>query len=71
MEVNQGFVLELSSMVKDKDAGICFLCGSGCGSTEAAAAFYNFGYRNSYNISYGFEGEGMWWKALNLPWRKR
>ncbi|CAK6555170.1 MAG: hypothetical protein IRF6MM_06820 [Candidatus Midichloria mitochondrii] len=22
-------------------------------------------------LSYGFEGEGMWWKALNLPWRKR
>ncbi|MDJ1257787.1 MAG: rhodanese-like domain-containing protein [Candidatus Midichloria sp.] len=71
MEINQDFVLELSSMVKDKDSGIYFLCRSGGRSAEAAAAFYNFGYRNSYNISYGFEGEGMGWKALNLPWRKR
>ncbi|MDJ1305042.1 MAG: rhodanese-like domain-containing protein [Candidatus Midichloria sp.] len=71
MEINQDFVLELSSMVKDKDSGIYFLCRSGGRSAEAAAAFYNFRYRNSYNISYGFEGEGMGWKALNLPWRKR
>ncbi|CAG7592680.1 MAG: rhodanese-like domain-containing protein [Candidatus Midichloria sp.] len=71
MAINQSFVLELSSIVKDKDASIYFLCGAGFRSAEAASAFYDFGYRNSYNISYGFEGESIGWKALNLPWRKR
>ncbi|WHQ46780.1 MAG: rhodanese-like domain-containing protein [Candidatus Midichloria sp.] len=70
MEINKSFVLELSSVIKDKDAVIYFLCKSGSRSAEAAVAFYNFGYRNSYNVSYGFEGENIGWKALSLPWRK-
>ncbi len=57
-----------------------FLCRTG-GRSEAAANFSaNCGYKNCYNIIYGFEGElnagfhrGLvnGWKASSLPWRQK
>ena len=59
---------------------IFFLCRTG-GRSDAAAHFaLNAGYKNCYNIMFGFEGElnaGIHrgqvngWKASSLPWRQK
>lgn len=69
MSLNAEFIPILDQLIKDKNSVLYFLCKSGGRSAEAARAAYDYGYKQSYNILYGFEGENMGWKALNLPWR--
>ncbi|MDE2112293.1 MAG: rhodanese-like domain-containing protein [Alphaproteobacteria bacterium] len=62
-----------------KDAPVLFLCRSGGRSRAAATAMTTAGYRRSYNIASGFEGDldrdghrgrQNGWKASGLPWRQ-
>ena len=81
MERNGNFVSELSSVLADKGAGtdvpVYFLCRSGARSQSAAMAATQLGYRNSYNIAGGFEGDlnqnrhrssVNGWRKKGLPW---
>ncbi len=63
----------------NEDTPLFFLCRSGGRSLDAAVAMTALGYRYSFNISGGFEGEidesGQrgklhGWKAARLPWRQ-
>jgi rhodanese-related sulfurtransferase len=73
---NPNFVSELESLV-DKDATVLFLCRSGARSNAAAIAATQAGYRKTYNVLEGFEGDKddkgqrnsvSGWRAANLPW---
>jgi rhodanese-related sulfurtransferase len=61
----------------DRDAPIYFICRSGNRSRHAAMAAAAGGYKNSFNVEYGFEGRlssdrhrgtAGSWKASGLPW---
>lgn len=87
MEENSEFDSGLEESIKEIFNGInpteiktIFLCKVGGRSTQAAAHVVNLGYKNSYNIINGFEGDlnelGQrgkinGWKAQNLPWRQK
>jgi len=68
--MNRNFISDLSNFVRSKDSSIYFLCRSGVRSAEAATAAADSGYKNSYNIMPGFEGESTSWKSLNLPLKR-
>jgi rhodanese-related sulfurtransferase len=61
----------------DRDAPLYFICRSGNRSRHAAIAATATGYRQCFNVEYGFEGrlgpdrhrmtQGSW-KASGLPW---
>ena len=86
MEENPDFAVTLSESLEKMFSGqepsnitLLFICRSGARSNEAANYFINLGYKNSYNIISGFEGDlneenhrGKLngWKAENLPWRQ-
>ena len=73
---NPDFVAELKRQVP-LETPVMFLCRSGARSVGAATAATEAGYRNSFNILEGFEGDkdgnghrntiGGWRKA-GLPW---
>jgi rhodanese-related sulfurtransferase len=73
---NPGFLGELAA-IASKDDTVMFLCRSGVRSHAAAAAAAKQGWKDSYNILEGFEGDkdpqehrgsvGGWRKA-GLPW---
>ena len=73
---NPEFLAELAAAVP-KDETVMFICRSGARSHGAAEAAKQAGWRNSYNILEGFEGDkdveqhrnsvGGWRKA-GLPW---
>ncbi len=76
MKQNPGFMAALEQQV-DKEALVLFICRSGARSHSAAMAATLAGYRDSYNVLQGFEGdknpeghrnslEG--WRAAGLPW---
>ncbi len=76
MKQNPGFMAALEQQV-DKEALVMFICRSGARSHSAAMAATLAGYRDSYNVLQGFEGdknpqghrnslEG--WRAAGLPW---
>ncbi len=76
MRFNEGFMAALEQQV-DKEALVLFICRSGARSHSAAMAATLAGYRDSYNVLQGFEGdknsqghrnshEG--WRAAGLPW---
>ena len=69
MDLNKEFIPTLTGLITNKNSMLYFLCRSGSRSAKAAEAALNAKYKLSYNIMYGFEGELMGWKALNLPWR--
>jgi rhodanese-related sulfurtransferase len=59
------------------DQPILFLCRSGARSAAAARAFERLGFRDTYNITAGFEGAADGdghrrggWKHEGLPWRQ-
>ena len=73
---NPDFLAQLAQEVEPGDA-LMFLCRSGARSHAAAAAATQAGFRESYNVLEGFEGDrdaeqhrgtlGGWRKA-GLPW---
>ncbi len=76
MKLNPGFMTQLEQQV-DKEALVMFICRSGARSHSAAMAATLAGYRDSYNVLQGFEGdrdadghrnslEG--WRVAGLPW---
>ena len=83
MQINQEFTAEAADALGEAGAGtntpIVFLCRSGARSRAAAIAMTRAGFRKSFNIIGGFEGEMdasghrgaiNGWKAAGLPWRQ-
>ncbi|GAA5005436.1 rhodanese-like domain-containing protein [Acinetobacter puyangensis] len=73
---NPRFLKELENKV-GKDKTILLLCRSGNRSALAAAAAYQAGFEQVYNILEGFEGDlneqqqrnqGNGWRVHQLPW---
>lgn len=63
-----------------KETKLFFICRTGGRSNSAATYASNLGYKNSYNITSGFEGDlnsssqrgkVSGWKFENLPWRQK
>lgn len=80
MEVNTGFVDQLTAAGFTPEHHIYFLCRSGVRSLAAAQAAQAVGFTHVFNVADGFEGnpdgEGhrgriAGWKASGLPWRQR
>jgi rhodanese-related sulfurtransferase len=86
MELNSAFISELSNFIAKTfpsnplDTNLLFLCKTGGRSNEAAKSMSEIGYKNTYNITGGFEGEAdssghrgniNGWKAANLPWEQQ
>lgn len=76
MKPNQHFIAALEQQV-DKEALVLFICRSGARSNAAASAATQAGYRDSYNVLAGFEGDKNdkgqrnttdGWRAVGLPW---
>ncbi|MGB8337380.1 MAG: rhodanese-like domain-containing protein [Burkholderiales bacterium] len=74
--VNPHFLDELKQSVNPESL-VLFICRSGARSHAAAAAATKAGFRDSYNVLEGFEGdkdtEGhrnkkAGWRAAGLPW---
>ena len=75
---NPEFIGELAALTK-KDEPIMFICRSGARSHGAAEAAMRAGWRETYNVLEGFEGDkdaaghrntvGGWRKA-GLPWKQ-
>lgn len=73
---NPEFIGELAALTK-KDEPVMFICRSGARSHNAAEAAMRAGWRETYNVLEGFEGDkdsaghrnsvGGWRKA-GLPW---
>jgi len=74
--LNPGFLAQLAQVARPEDT-LMFICRSGARSHSAAAAATQAGWRESYNVLEGFEGDkdaaqhrntvGGWRKA-GLPW---
>lgn len=76
MKANPNFVAALAQQV-DKEALVLFICRSGARSNAAAITATQTGYRDSYNVLEGFEGDkdirehrntSNGWRAAGLPW---
>jgi len=76
MTPNPNFIAALEQQV-DKEALVLFICRSGARSNFAAIAATQAGYRDSYNVLVGFEGEkdtqghrntSGGWRVEGLPW---
>jgi len=75
---NPEFIGELAAATK-KDEPVMFICRSGARSHSAAEAAMRAGWRETYNVLEGFEGDkdaaghrntvGGWRKA-GLPWKQ-
>lgn len=70
---------KLNSLSMSTDATLCFLCRSGVRSMAAASVMAEVGYKQSCNVTSGFEGDPdanghrgtqSGWKADGLPWRQ-
>ena len=75
---NPGFLEELADLV-DKDEPTMFICRSGARSHGAAEAAMRAGWKETYNVLEGFEGdkdaEGHrnavnGWRFARLPWKQ-
>ena len=76
MKPNPNILASLEQQV-DKEALVLFICRSGARSHAAALAATQAGFRDSYNVLEGFEGEKDGnghrnttdgWRAKKLPW---
>ncbi len=83
MEADPDFTGKLITTLKQMQLGddtkLFFLCRSGVRSLAAARAMWGLGYKESFNITGGFEGDPddnghrgqkNGWKADGLPWRQ-
>ncbi len=79
MEQNQNFASDLLAKV-NKDNEVLFLCRTGGRSNQSAQLASTLGFKKTYNIINGFEGDlnsqnhrGLvnGWKASNLPWEQK
>jgi rhodanese-related sulfurtransferase len=83
MAPNPDFVAMAAEKVRhagaDEQTALLFLCRSGARSRAAAIAMTRAGFRKSFNIAGGFEGDldasrhrgaRNGWKAADLPWRQ-
>jgi rhodanese-related sulfurtransferase len=79
MNVNPNFAADVAGALGEahRDAPVLFLCRSGARSRAAAIALTAKGFKRSYNIAGGFEGDldearhrggRNGWKAAGLPW---
>lgn len=77
LALNTDFVDQVAAKVVDKSAQLFFVCRSGVRSRYAAEALFAAGYKQSFNVAHGFEGDldgdrhrgtGGGWKVSNLPW---
>ena len=73
---NPGFLEELAE-ITDKDEPVMFICRSGARSHQAAEAAMQAGWRETYNVLEGFEGDKdtaehrntvNGWRKAGLPW---
>src|SRR5438045_2895865 len=73
---NPEFLAELAALVP-KDAPVMFLCRSGARSHAAADAAMRAGWKETYNVLQGFEGDKdgngqrnsvNGWRKAGLPW---
>lgn len=84
MSVDQQFSDKLQAVLMtagaDANSTLCFLCRSGVRSLAAAVEMTATGYRNTFNVTGGFEGDldeyghrgaRNGWKAEGLPWHQR
>jgi rhodanese-related sulfurtransferase len=76
MKPNPDFLAALERQV-DRESMVLFICRSGVRSHDAAALATQRGYRDSYNVLEGFEGDRDGhqhrstiggWRAAGLPW---
>lgn len=75
---NPHFLTQLKQSI-DPEALTLFICRSGPRSHRAAEAATLAGYRSSYNVLEGFEGDlvegqrgkSSGWKAKGLPWAQK
>ncbi len=76
MKANPNFIASLGQQV-DKESLVLFICRSGARSNAAALAATEAGFRGSYNVLEGFEGDQDaalhrnttgGWRAAGLPW---
>ncbi len=76
---NMNFVQQLEAKLAgtDRNSPLYFVCRSGWRSSLAAEVMSRKGYKNCFNIKYGFEGvqdsmpvQGVYegWKQSGLPW---
>lgn len=79
MQQNQNFANDLLTKV-NKDNEVLFLCRTGGRSNQSAQLASTLGFKKTYNIINGFEGDlnsqnhrGLvnGWKASNLPWEQK
>ena len=79
MQQNQNFANDLLAKV-NKDNEVLFLCRTGGRSNQSAQLASTLGFKKTYNIINGFEGDlnsqnhrGLvnGWKASNLPWEQK
>jgi rhodanese-related sulfurtransferase len=76
-EANPSFIDDLITSIPQKDAVVFFLCKTGGRSHQAANIMASNGYKHTFNIFHGFEGDQNshqqrgcvnGWKAAGLPW---
>ena len=79
MNLNNNFVAEVRTRIRDLETPIFLLCRSGQRSLQAAQALALAGYRNLTNIDDGFEGDlnadkhrstVSGWRYHRLPWEQ-
>jgi rhodanese-related sulfurtransferase len=83
MAFNPDFVAETAGVLAaagaQAESPVLYLCRSGGRSRAAAIAMTRAGYKNSFNVAGGFEGDldperhrgsSNGWKASGLPWKQ-
>jgi|TARA_B100002003_G_C13954373_1_gene462575 rhodanese-related sulfurtransferase len=79
MNINKNFIDQVAGVNIEKNDNIFLLCRSGRRSFHAAMYLVSCGYKHSYNVSDGFEGDKNelnqrstinGWKYNNLPWQQ-
>ena len=79
MNINKNFIDQVAGVNIEKNDNIFLLCRSGRRSFYATMYLVSCGYKHSFNVSDGFEGDKNelnqrstinGWKYNNLPWQQ-